>query len=74
MPEQLDLEDTIVHLYDLQHEELRRLAWEALLIADGPDSTFSLESPNKYSKFDVIRWLEPGTPGFLITGKNGWQA
>lgn len=31
------LDEMITHLYDLDRAELRRLAWEALLISDGPD-------------------------------------
>jgi hypothetical protein len=32
-----DLDGMVEQLYDLGRPELRRLAWEALLIADGPD-------------------------------------
>jgi hypothetical protein len=34
-PDSLDL--ALDLLYDLDRDELRRLAWEALLISDGPD-------------------------------------
>lgn len=37
----MNLEELLEHLYDLDRYELRRLAWEALLISDGPDSPFT---------------------------------
>jgi hypothetical protein len=63
----VDLQEMIEHLYDLDREELRRLAWEALLISDGPDHidgapgfTFSIETWDK-------------KPQFKITNNGGWE-
>jgi len=33
----MTLEELMPHLYDLDRTDLRRLAWEALLVSDGPD-------------------------------------
>lgn len=33
----MNLEEMLEHLYDLDRKELRLLAYEALLISDGPD-------------------------------------
>lgn len=37
------LDSLTEQLYDLDRAELRRLAWEALLISDGPDSPYKEE-------------------------------
>jgi len=40
-----DIDEMVESLYNLDREELRRLAWEALLIADGPDRVKPEEMP-----------------------------
>jgi hypothetical protein len=37
---QLDRDEIIEQLYNLDGKDLRRVAWEALLMSDGPDSVF----------------------------------
>jgi hypothetical protein len=41
----LDRDEIIEQLYNLDLQDLRRVAWEALLIADGPDHIF--KGPNE---------------------------
>lgn len=38
-------DEMLEDLYDLDRSELRRLAYEALLISDGPDSPLRHENP-----------------------------
>jgi hypothetical protein len=72
-------QEMIESLYDLGGNELRALAWEALLISDGPeavykaDETYSIRvhvQQNLYIGSDGE--LEEKT-GFIITAKNGWE-
>jgi hypothetical protein len=77
-PPGITLEVMQENLYRLDREELRRLAWEALLISDGPDK---VPEPNKGragtdSAFSVGRAFRfaaaPVYRGFHLYGKNGW--
>lgn len=52
----LKLEELMENLYNLDRTELRRLAYEALLISDGPDKIEgSAEDATVQVEFDVIR-------------------
>lgn len=46
----LDVEEMVEHLYDLDANNLRHLAYEALLISDGPDAPENLQCavPSRY--------------------------
>jgi hypothetical protein len=37
----MTLQEVMEGLYDLKQDELRKLAYEALLISDGPDKAFA---------------------------------
>jgi hypothetical protein len=66
------IEVVMAHLYDLDKEELRRVAWEALLVSDGPDRQFANdhEQAGQVSQFEVYE--PPDQAGFVILGKRGW--
>lgn len=60
----VSIDEFIEHLYDLDPAELRRLAYEALLISDGPDHIEGVE-PNAEARcalrildlhFREVRW------------------
>ena len=60
-------------LYELDHAELRRLAWEALLIADGPDRVRDL--PCRDTIFLVMTHHNEYNVGFEILSthdQGGW--
>lgn len=64
----IDLEEYRDHLQLFNQEELRRIAWEALLISDGPEST-DVEEDHNAARFYVNYadgWLGPT---FSITDK-----
>jgi hypothetical protein len=77
-PEDHDLEKDFMQecmesLYQLNRTDLRRLAWEALLISDGPDKSQDLqERPEEDEPFKVIKVQTPASEAFFIKGKNGW--
>lgn len=48
----MDIADLIEHLYDLDRKDLRRLAYEALLISDGPDK---IEGDMENAAVQVLR-------------------
>jgi len=68
-------------LLNLSREQLRRLAWDALMASDGPYCTFADPASDYYqdakdSMFNVIMRRPPfeGSPaGFLISSLGGWQ-
>jgi len=69
-PESPAIEIVMAHLYDLDKEELRRVAWEALLVSDGPDRQFANdhEQAGQESQFEVAYIFGSG---FSIVGKRG---
>jgi len=72
----MDFQEMIESLYNLSGDELRALAWEALLISDGPDA---VHKPSENSQFDVECvddfFVDPISEraGFTVVGKTGWQ-
>jgi hypothetical protein len=59
------MDELIEKLYSLDRKELRRLAWEALLISDGPDKI----DGNVTNSAIVVRRGGtglPGTEGFTV--------
>lgn len=73
-------QEMIESLYNLTGDELRALAWEALLISDGPDKTAenapSDDGPVRVEVVDGFVVDEVAGPlerqGFAITARNGW--
>jgi hypothetical protein len=63
------IEIVMAHLYDLSREELRRVAWEALLVSDGPDSPLLEED---FSVSFVVARKDTQWQGFDIRGTRGW--
>lgn len=51
----MKLDDALTGLYDLDRWELRRLAAEALLISDGPDSPENIRNQDPGNAIEVIR-------------------
>jgi hypothetical protein len=73
----MTLQEAVEGLYDLSGDELRHLAWEALLISDGPDCTPE-NMPTENSSFVVRQqqaWQQSGEQlaGFQILGKDSWE-
>jgi hypothetical protein len=75
----MTFQEMIESLYNLTGDELRALAWEALLISDGPDA---VHKPNedgqvRVDTVDGILVDEVAGPverrGFVITAKDGWE-
>jgi hypothetical protein len=71
----LGLQEMMESLYNLDKEELRRLAWEALLISDGPDKR--AQDDGRESHFTVVVvppvGEAPGKWGFVIRGRRSWE-
>lgn len=42
----MNVEEILTGLYDLDRTDLRRVAWEALLMSDGPDKVSNEEVQN----------------------------
>lgn len=59
--EPLDRDEIIEQLYNLDRLDLRRVAWEALLISDGPDH---IEGTIEHSKIEVS--TEKSSPRFNV--------
>jgi len=75
-------QEAIESLYDMTGDELRALAWEALLISNGPDCipalwTASENAPVLVEVVDGVVIDEVAGPlerqGLVITGRNGWE-
>jgi hypothetical protein len=68
------IEIVMAHLYDLDKEELRRVAWEALLVSDGPDRQFANEheQAGQVSQFEVDIAVKGTVACFWLVGKRGW--
>lgn len=64
-PQPLQLDDMIDSLYNLTAAELRLLAWEALLISDGPDRVVDETSNNSGVHVEAY-WSSPQAPMFLV--------
>ena len=62
--EELSLQKMIESLYGLDRWELRRLAAEALLVSDGPDSDLRLRGEDPGTGV-IVFWL-PNCQAFLI--------
>lgn len=67
-------QEMVESLYNLTGDELRALAWEALLISDGPDA---VHEPNENGQVrvyvvDVVTATKE-TRGFELIGRNGWE-
>lgn len=64
---ELTLDEMVESLYNLDRWELRRLAAEALLISDGPDSALLHEDPGTAVLVDRHEVLERlGHVGFIL--------
>jgi hypothetical protein len=61
-------------LYNLSQEELRRIAWECLLIADGPDKVVGELDMGLESDFHVRYeyYKSNNVARFVLDGKKGW--
>jgi len=64
------LAELVDQLYDLSRDELRILAWEALLISDGPDHiSGEIEGPVRVGRVSIndlyedIWWFTVRNPG-----------
>jgi hypothetical protein len=58
------MNELIEQLYDLDRAELRRVAWEALLIADGPDH---IEGPSSTGTDTIVQRVDmDGRDAFMI--------
>jgi hypothetical protein len=60
------LGDMVNQLYELEQWELRRLAWEALLISDGPDSPFKVSTTN-------VLWGSTSELVAIVVMKDGFK-
>jgi hypothetical protein len=77
----MTFQEMIESLYNLTGDELRALAWEALLISDGPDRVPdempSEDGPILVETIDGLLVDEVAGPverrGFAITAKDGWE-
>jgi hypothetical protein len=71
----MSFQEMIESLYNLTGDELRALAWEALLISDGPDAVHKSTSDSQINVevVDTIQADFTESHGFTITGHEGWE-
>jgi hypothetical protein len=72
-------QEMIELLYELEGNELRALAWEALLISDGPDAvhkpdeTYAIRVHVQQNLYIGSDGEPREKTGFIVTAVNGWQ-
>ncbi len=66
------MQECMERLYQLDADQLRRLAWEALLISDGPDKSTDLDEMPKEVRPFLIGVKLTEYVGFDIRGRGGW--